>query len=400
MDRSDRRLHAVDAADARRDEPDPTRHALATRQWTSMLLDDEWRIQWVSPDLQAFLGTSDPDELGIGHHVAEALLLPAFARTIDEPSMARILQDVGPYFLGDMRARGVPLEDVLPAGLVPLAEQLESSTPPAVFGSEFAYVHPDGVEELGGYVVKMLLVRTQEASGGTGWTVLFDIDVGPQLVSLLARGDTTMYERMARLVQPGRQPAAILFCDLAGSTTLSRRLPTAEYFRLIRRLWTAIDGAVADGCGIVGKHAGDGASAFFLAGDLGGDSQAARAAIATARTIHELSAEIFRDVTEGDCLMKVGVHWGASLYMGQLVPGGRLDVTALGDEVNEAARIQEAASGDTTLASKQLIERLAAEDATDLGLAPDDITYQLLEEVAPDRPKVVRDAGAVAVAPV
>jgi class 3 adenylate cyclase len=36
--------------------------------------------------------------------------------------------------------------------------------------------------------------------------------------------------------------------------------------------------------------------------------------------------------------------------MGQLVPGGRLDISALGDEVNEAARIQ-AAGPDETLVS-------------------------------------------------
>ena len=58
----------------------------------------------------------------------------------------------------------------------------------------------------------------------------------PTLVSLLARGDEAMYERMAHLVEPGRRQAAILFADLQDSGDLSRRLPTPRYFDLIRTI--------------------------------------------------------------------------------------------------------------------------------------------------------------------
>jgi class 3 adenylate cyclase len=44
--------------------------------------------------------------------------------------------------------------------------------------------------------------------------------------------------------------------------------------------------------------------------------------------------------------------------MGQVVTGGRLGVTALGDEVNECARMKQTATGGALLASKALIERL------------------------------------------
>ena len=142
---------------------------------------------------------------------------------------------------------------------------------------------------------------------------------------------------------------------------------------------------------------GDGASAFFLAEDHGSATAAARAAITTARTVHGVSAEVFRDVADLDCLMKVGLLWGDGLYMGQLVPGGRLDVTALGDEVNEAARIEQAAQAHETLASKQLIERLSPEDAAALGLADSQVAYRLLSEIAAVDSKIVRDAGNLAV---
>jgi class 3 adenylate cyclase len=217
-------------------------------------------------------------------------------------------------------------------------------------------------------------------------------------VSLLARGDEAMYERMARLVEPRSHQAAILFCDLHGSTELARTLPTSEYFRLIRRLWTGIDALVANEQGIVGKHAGDGASAFFLVDDLGSKSEAVSAAVRTARGIHKHSEEIFGELLDSSCLMRIGVHWGSSLYIGQLVPGGRLDVTALGDPVNECARIQECADPHQTLASKQVIEHLSPDEAAGLGIDPEKIRYRPLAEVDFASDKAITVAGAIPVA--
>lgn len=369
-------------------------------QWTAMLLDPEWRIRWVSPELQGFLGETDPRRLGYGMVAPQAYLQPAWAATTDDESMRRLLSDLAPIMVGDLVERGVDLEAVIPADLVPLFRDVEPVSPPPVWTTQFYYLNPDGIEELGGYTVKALTIRVRAPAGDIGWLVLFDIDVPPRLVSLLSRGDPAMYERMARLVRPGPRACAILFCDLQGSGVLSRKLPTAEYFRLVRRLWTAIDAIVAEQCGVVGKHAGDGAAAFFLAEDLGGDSAAARAAILAARKVHVISSEVFRDAADLDCLMKVGLHWGGALYMGQLVPGGRLDVTALGDEVNEAARIEEVADAHQTLASKQLLERLTPAHAADVGVIQHEIKYRLLSELAPEHSKVVRDAGNVAVTPV
>ena len=65
----------------------------------------------------------------------------------------------------------------------------------------------------------------------------------------------------------------------------------------------------------------------------------------------------------GGWRFNTGVHWGSTLYIGQIATGGRLEVAALGDEFNEALRIQQSARGGVTLASKALLERLDAEDA-------------------------------------
>jgi class 3 adenylate cyclase len=167
---------------------------------------------------------------------------------------------------------------------------------------------------------------------------------------------------------------------------------------LIRRLWTGIDALVAREKGIVGKHAGDGASAFFLVDDLGSESEAVCAAARTAREIHERSEEIFGELLESSCLIRIGIHWGSSLYIGQLVPGGRLDVTALGDPVNECARIQECADPHQTLASKALIERISADDAAAFGMDPEKIRYRLLSDIPNATDKAIAVAGAMPVA--
>jgi class 3 adenylate cyclase len=270
---------------------------------------------------------------------------------------------------------------------------------PDVLSSSFMYVDPEKGAELPPYRVNLLILRLRDDTGAPlGALVLFFMAVRPNLQSLLARGDEQMYERMARLVEPGPHQAGILFCDVHESGNIARRLSTSAYFKLVRNLWTGIDAVVADEEGIIGKHAGDGASAFFLVDDLQNSSTAASATIRTARRIHELSEGVFSEVMDSGCQMKVGLHWGASLYMGQLVPGGRLDVTALGDEVNEAARIQECADPHETLASKHLLETLSSEDAASLGIDVEKLKYRTLSELPSATQKAIENAGALPVA--
>ncbi|HVL82234.1 MAG TPA: adenylate/guanylate cyclase domain-containing protein [Actinomycetota bacterium] len=365
--------------------------------WSAAILDDEWRLHWVSPSLMSFLGAHDPTELGYGLHMGDALLLDPWLNSVAPESQVEIFRRFAPYILGDLLKRRSGTLPALPEYMAPLLDELEPAEAPAVWSASFAYVDPGSQEAYSPYRVNALVMKMHEGQAFIGWLILFFIDVQPNLLSLLARGDQSMYARMARLVEPGPRQGAALFCDLHSSVSLSRRLSSYAYFRLVRRLWTGIDQAVADELGIVGKHAGDGASAYFLTDDLGDPSSAAAAAIRTARCIHSVAASVSGEHPDAECLMRVGVHWGGSMYMGQLVPGGRLDVTALGDEVNEAARVQEAARPGHTLVSKELVERLSEADARELGIDPAVLTYRPLGELAPHLEKVQRDAGSLPV---
>jgi class 3 adenylate cyclase len=83
--------------------------------------------------------------------------------------------------------------------------------------------------------------------------------------------------------------------------------------------------------------------------------------------------------------------------MGRIVTGGRSEVTALGDEVNEAARIEACATGGRALASKSLIERLDHIAADALGLDTNRTTYTPLAELPTATDKARRDAPSIAV---
>ena len=148
--------------------------------------------------------------------------------------------------------------------------------------------------------------------------------------------------------------------------------------------------------GIVGKHAGDGGSALFLAADFGGsESAAARAAIEAARAIRDGASDLCSESVSVQ--LNIGLHWGSTLMVGQVATTGRLEVNALGDQMNEGARVEAAARDGAILASKDLIERLDAEDARATGIDPDAIAYTPLGELDGATGDAIRDAAAIPV---
>ena len=210
--------------------------------------------------------------------------------------------------------------------------------------------------------------------------------------------DLAHLERMRLVEHPDRRPAAILMGDLEASSPLARHLSTAQYFAFGRRLVRTADRCVIDAGGIVGRHAGDGVVAFFLAETSGSESGATSACITAARSLRDALPDIAaRSELDVAISLRFGLHWGSTLYMGSILTVGRSEVTALGDEVNEAARIEACATGGRTLASKALIERLSRADATALGLDTVHTTYTPLVELSTATDKARRDAPSIAV---
>jgi class 3 adenylate cyclase len=302
-------------------------------------------------------------------------------------------REVGPWLLGDLgrsvlREMVHPIfrdivEDLEPRDGAALALDRPTTSYGSSIGSTAVY---ERVRDSTGRVVGTVIV----SKPAVGMNTLF---------LLTAPGDLGHFERMRRLAAAGRRPAAILFADLEGSAPLAKRLPTAGYFHLVRALTRAADECVVDTGGLVGRHAGDGVTAFFVAETAGSESAAARACIealqALRAALHDLATRY--DLSSDELAFRAGLHWGTTLYIGSIITRGRTEVTALGDEVNEAARIEACATGGRALASKSLIERLNRADADALGIHTGRTTYTSLADLATATDKARRDAPSIAV---
>ncbi len=126
---------------------------------------------------------------------------------------------------------------------------------------------------------------------------------------------------------------------------------------------------------------------------------AARNCIAAARALRgALSDVAVRSGLEpGDVVLRFGLHLGSKIYVGQVTTSGRTEVHALGDEVNETARIEACATGGRALATKDLLERLEPDHAAELALNPHLITDTALGDLDTATEKARRDAPAIAV---
>lgn len=369
--------------------------------WAAQLFDPEWRLVWVSPELKRLIGAGEDAELGYGMHMLEGFQKGGWIDTVTPETTLRWLGELIPQMIGDTPGGEAALRELVPPEIWSSVVPSDPPEPADLWASHIDFLQG----ELPPTRVNCVGARARSESGELlGILMLYGPSLPASILALVSRGDRGMFERMTRLIEPARRKAAILFADIQASGVLSRRLSSAAYFKLVRAATTAIDEVVVQHKGIVGKHAGDGVTAFFLADDLGSTSAAARAAIDAGRSMPGAAyraALTLRDdvgpVELRDSALNVGLHYGGALYMGQVVTGGRLEVTALGDEVNEAARIQQSARDGAVLASKQIVERLEGGDADAIGVDPDRVAYRTIADLDHATDKAVRDAGGIPV---
>ncbi len=363
------------------------------------VFDDRWRLAYITDALRVSFGAGALAPTSAGFHAfgPEAVeVVGGWPVGPNSPArLGTILRGVGGWLLADT-----------PGGL----EELRTLVDPSLH--EFLDGLAPSSDETIGFVVnsfalnddrdiKFIGWRVRRADGALAGTVLINKPAASMttLGTMAAISDLRHLELMLRVSRPARRPAAILFADLEGSSPLARRLSTASYFALGRRLVRAADQCVIDEGGLVGRHVGDGVVAFFLAETTGSESAAARACISAARALQGALGDVAArsGLEPDDIVLRFGLHWGSTLYVGAVNTTGRAEVTALGDEVNEAARIEACATGGLTLASKALVERLEPDDAAALDLDPDGVTYTALGDLSTTTEKARRDAPAIAV---
>lgn len=374
---------------------------LDNSRWGAEVWDSEWRLAHVSRESRAVLGEQTDEELGIGGHALGARYSEPWFSSVDDASRRQLVELELPYIAWDTPGGAERVRELFTQATGQPAPPIEAAQPPPVWSAQITLTLPGQPP----FPVQYIAFRIHDADGtflGTGY--FYGSTLPARLVALVTRGNEKMFERMAALVEPGRRSAAVLFADLQSSGTLSRRLPSAAYFELVRDLTTEMDEAVIRHSGIVGKHAGDGVTAFFLVDDFASASQCAAAAIEAAHEVRVTACRVADDMAgrtglfdSADCAINVGLHWGGTLFMGQVVTGGRLEVTALGDEVNEGARIQQSARDGALLASKALVERLTVEDGRNIGVDPEEVVYTTVADLPGADAKAMRDAGTLPV---
>ena len=136
----------------------------------------------------------------------------------------------------------------------------------------------------------------------------------------------------------------MLFADIRGSTSLAEGMSSADYHRVLNRFYTTASGVVFDYDGAVDKFVGDELVALFFP-LLTGERHAERG-VAAARAL--LRATGHADPNGPWVPIGAGVHTGMVWY-GAVGEGGHVELTAIGDAVNVAARLASSAAAGEVL---------------------------------------------------
>jgi adenylate cyclase len=143
------------------------------------------------------------------------------------------------------------------------------------------------------------------------------------------------------LAQGMEREIAILFVDIRGFTAIAEgRLPYDVVF-ILNRYFAAMGRAVEMSGGRVDKFVGDGVMALFgVAGDA---DTACRDAVAAARLMSTRLVELnesLRDELTEPLRIGIGIHSGPAI-VGEMGFAGATSITAIGDAVNTASRLEE-----------------------------------------------------------
>jgi adenylate cyclase len=202
------------------------------------------------------------------------------------------------------------------------------------------------------------------------------------------------YRRPAYL-QGGDREIAVLFADLRAFTKFSEtKLPYDVVF-VVNEYFRAMGRAVEESGGRLDKFIGDGVMALFGVDDgpVEGCRKALKAAHAMARALAELNRTLEHDLAE-PLRIGIGIHVGP-VIVGEMGYASATSVTAIGDTVNTASRLETA----TKEFQAQLVLSVAVAERAGIALAnyPRE-TVEIRGRSEPLPILVVKDAGMLGTA--
>ena len=154
-------------------------------------------------------------------------------------------------------------------------------------------------------------------------------------------------------IEPERRPVTVLFADLSGFTALGEKLDPEELSALTNECLEAMVKSVFKYEGFVDKLIGDAVMALFGAPVAHEDDpeRALRCALEMQKAVTEIAAV---GQVAPDLSLHAGLHTG-DVVAGPVGPDLRLDYTVMGDTVNLASRLSDAAKAGQVLVSPDLL---------------------------------------------
>lgn len=141
-------------------------------------------------------------------------------------------------------------------------------------------------------------------------------------------------------------PMSMLFADVRGSTALSEQMSPTEFSRLINRFYTGSTKVIIEEDGLVEKLAGDSVAAFWGAGFAGPNY--------VRRTIN-VAQNLLVVMERQKIPVGIGVHSGIAYFGAMGTADGLTEFSAIGDEVNMAARLASKAAAGEIIVSEQAL---------------------------------------------
>jgi adenylate cyclase len=169
-------------------------------------------------------------------------------------------------------------------------------------------------------------------------------------------------------LQGAEREIAILFADLRSFTQLSEQKLPYDLVFLLNRYFAEMGHAVEAAGGRIDKFIGDGVMALFGldTGVEAGCREALVAAKDMAERMESLNRALVHDISE-PLRIGIGIHTGPAI-VGEMGYGTAVSITAVGDSVNTASRIE---SLTKTYACQLVIsEAVVLRAGIDLGAAP------------------------------
>jgi len=160
---------------------------------------------------------------------------------------------------------------------------------------------------------------------------------------------------------------SMLFADVRGSTQMAESMSPSQFQQRINRYYKAATSILIDEFAYIDKIVGDEVIAFFVPGLVGSDH--ARIAIESAEKL--LRATGHADPDGPWIPVGAGVHTGIAYFGTVGSSEGMVDITALGDSVNTAARLA------STAGTGEIVVSDAAYDAA--GQTRDDLERRQLD---------------------